>query len=224
MAINKVIKNSDGQEIHNKTNAGQVVTADGKTVQDFFNIGGTVNGDLIVKGDSKKVSISDSSGNNVWNLCPTPNALSFILNKGTAEHFYFSPSELSPIHGSTAKSLGSASSSWQDIFLSGCVKESTGYTKLPNGMIMQWGSYVHGIQGSYVYTPRITLPIAMNFIAFADATCGWNSSEGSQSYCDIVLVNTTRLPSTNQISLNIKSTVSGLPLLNFQFMWFVIGF
>ena len=36
-------------------------------------------------------------------------------------------------------SLGHPNSPWQDIWLNGCQKSQTGYTKLPNGLILQWG-------------------------------------------------------------------------------------
>lgn len=39
------------------------------------------------------------------------------------------------------KTLGDANNRWKDIYLSGMSKDSNGYTKLPNGMIMQWGTF-----------------------------------------------------------------------------------
>ena len=58
-----------------------------------------------------------------------------------------------------ALDLGSSNYKWKNIYLSGVSKSKNGYTKLPNGLIMQWGTWVKtATETSSSYTYTINFP------------------------------------------------------------------
>ena len=57
--------------------------------------------------------------------------------------------------------LGVSSYRWKDIWLSSYSINTNGYTKLPNGLILQWGVFVtSGINANADLTSTVTLPIS----------------------------------------------------------------
>lgn len=62
--------------------------------------------------------------------------------------------------------LGGPSNNWKDIFLSGIMKGKNGYTKLPNGFILQWGeaNFTANSGGSTVTFPIEFPTICYNIV------------------------------------------------------------
>ncbi|MDU6304740.1 MAG: hypothetical protein E6585_23980 [Serratia marcescens] len=91
--------------------------------------------------------------------------------------------------GDVKRGLGLADKPWGDIHLKGVSKNPSGYTKLPNGMIMQWGdwettattttdSYTYGINFPVTFTSQclFVIPIAMTQVTsgnWAPKTCDY---------------------------------------------------
>lgn len=116
-AIYQVDNGSGFDEIHFKTKAKMVFLPDGRTLEEFMNNGGTINGPLRVGGTNPLTLYqmkSISAGDVIWSDDIYPNT------RGE-------------------ETLGNLEWTWKDIFLSGVGAGQTGYTKLPNGFILQWG-------------------------------------------------------------------------------------
>lgn len=126
--------------------------------------------------------------------------------------------------GKYGKSLGTTDNQWQDIFLQGASKNTTGYTKLPNGMFMAWGSInVYTNNAGFGTRTEVTLPILFQRILNVGGTCSYNIDSDSDSYIENNSVSVCAL--TNQlISVKSKMIDSNVPNQTFQLRWFVLGY
>ena len=104
-----------------------------------------------------------------------------------------------------ALDLGSSNYKWKDIYLNGVNKNANGYTKLPNGLIMQWGT-AKSWSGGHIWT---TYPIT-----FPNSTLSVNLSLITDNVSGIVNCN-----SFNNSGLNFVSNLSQLDV-----KWVAIGY
>ena len=166
---------SSWDEIMFKTTADQVVLNNGETVQNFFDKGGIIGGNY---GSSNKTALLDNitNGGAIGLRCKTGDGYSravFLAAPPTSSTKHsFRPDTYS----SGAVDLGSSDVLFGDLYLNGFNRASNGYTKLPNGLILQWGKvnvYFGGGNNSYIYG---LLPIAFSTIILShQGICSGNS-------------------------------------------------
>ena len=114
------------------------------TWETFKNTGGEINGDIAIEkhlanlriGDSFNIKTHDQNTelSSDWNK-------SIVLRVRSNASDSASYVRLNGVNfaGNGNMSLGEESTPWNDIYLKGVSKSQTGYTKLPNGMLLQWG-------------------------------------------------------------------------------------
>ena len=114
------------------------------TWEAFKNNGGAINGDIAIEkhlanlriGDSFNIKTHDQNTelSSDWNK-------SIVLRVRSNATDSASHVRLNNVNfaGNGNMSLGEQSTPWTDIYLKGVSKSQNGYTKLPNGLIMQWG-------------------------------------------------------------------------------------
>lgn len=83
-------------------------------------------------------------------------ATSLIMSVANAERYQFGHDGIHPLWTNDL-SLGMQSRTWKDIWLGTFSKDTAGYTKLPNGMILQWGNGGFSVGQS---SNTLTFPIA----------------------------------------------------------------
>ena len=105
--------------------------------------GGTINGNLT----AVQLATKSPSNNYRW-AEETHNTGYKIISSNTnpstgdwREEFIMAYDGFAPKND---KVLGTLENPWNDIFIKGVSKNNNGYTKLPNGMILQWGEYYEG--------------------------------------------------------------------------------
>ena len=126
--------------------------------------------------------------------------------------------------GTNSQHLGHPNSPWADLHLSGVSKSQNGYTKLPNGMIMQWGTYNQYIVPRGTHTTEITMPICYpKENLFSCANINYNYTKGSDSHIEHINVSVNRV---NGDKLKIKAMdVSNLDVeTTFEVFWFSLGY
>ena len=108
---------------------------------------------------------------------------------------------------------------WSNIFLDGVSKNTNGYTKLPNGMILQWG-IAEGRIGDFI---TVTLPIAFpNKILICGATVSKNmTSEFGNMHLQATWASCNRWENVNvQVIFGGNSPTKDI----LQGDWFAIGY
>ena len=161
-----------------------------KEFGDFLENGGEIGGTITFpKGIARQISqkiglrskdytqrsgISNYNGYPTWSaIIEDPdddnntNGLLFMLGSGSGDAY--NDNYLRPLKMGYAQknNIGSENVPWDDIFLKGVSKGTNGYTKLPNGMILQWGTFtVDGTKGGTATFPisftKGTIPV-VNF-------------------------------------------------------------
>lgn len=89
--------------------------------------------------------------------------------------------------------LGDSSRNFTDLHLTGVSKATNGYTKLPNGMIMQWGKLVGSVQ-----TVQITLPTSFKVGCVPIVVCSALSTSPSNSNTSVSSVTTSGFTLTKE--------------------------
>lgn len=121
---------------------------------EFLKNGGTLMGTLNFSKDSTATIDEIKTSRDI--LCfGTSNREVVIESKGLRPSLRLS-SELS---------LGRPDIPWKDVHLTGKSIANTGYSKLPNGLILQWGQVTIGAQPGSFAEITITLPVAINSYA-----------------------------------------------------------
>lgn len=117
--------------------------------------------------------------------------------------------------------LGSDEARWQEIYLGNYSKNANGYTKLPNGMIMQWGQIDITISNSNNGAITATLPIAFSTsVRSFGAICSGNSFGWGNS--DLIIGNagcsntTIRWTCSTRNGVNVNGSV--------QVTWWILGY
>ena len=140
------------------------------TWETFKNTGGTIGGN--VKFNNNNIEITNNIiQSNLSELALNDNnnygyATVVLKNKGQGI------GEFTAREGQNID-LGSPSVGFQDVYIQGLSKDVNGYTKLPNGMIMQWGQ--SGISSGQV-SNTISFPIVFPN-KFFSLTCNLTGSE-----------------------------------------------
>lgn len=113
--------------------------------------------------------------------------------------------ELRPTnHGKDVTALGGQYHNFKDIWLSGFSKSANGYTKLPNGMILQWGTVtLPATTSSNTFSLPLTFPIT-NLCAYVSIFDQGNIS--SSSACRLLNFNTASIQIANSLNVGMKAT------------------
>lgn len=113
-----------------------------------------------------------------------------------------------------------------NLFFGGYNLSNNGYTKLPNGMILQWGEFNWVICGGGVNNySSVTLPISFpNNNTMCSASINYNKGEDSGAWIEYVSVNARSNGRTGLHfnAVNFHNTWSGDK--TFTFRWFAIGY
>lgn len=88
---------------------------------------------------------------------------------------------------------------------------TSGYQKLPSGLIVQWGSYAGGVNNPTISLP-IAFPIACQIVIASSFIVG-----ASQTEVPVITAKTTS-------SFNAKQLASGVGATTNPFLWFAIGY
>ena len=138
------------------------------TWETFKNTGGAINGDIAIEkhlanlkiGDSFNIKTYDQNTelSSDWNK-----SIVLRIRSNATDSASYVRLNRANFAGNGNISLGEESTPWTNVYLKGVLKESSGYTKLPNGLIMQWGDFEmtpSTTSNSYSYT--ISFPITFS--------------------------------------------------------------
>lgn len=128
--------------------------------------------------------------------------------------------------GAGKMDIGNPTTPFKDIFLDGISKETTGYTKLPNGLILQWGNNDLVIPKGGTISSLFTLPVSFtqSYGLFGAAQASLNVSGGNTGFIDYVTCVCT-VSSKNQIRLSASDNASKLASsLTFRINWMVLSY
>ena len=178
------------------------------TWETFKNTGGVINGSVTSSGDWASYGCKDSSGTNIWYTYSVPNDDSLIKAYLDEEHFYYSPREFSPVWNSSDKALGSEVSRWSNIYLKGSSLHTNGYTKLPNGLLLQWGKSTSWNGGKLWIEYPISFPSNVVNVSIT-------SLENVNSNCKTIF----STPDVSNTGFNAVSNVNQI-----GFFWIAIGY
>ena len=162
---------------------------------------------LLIGGSSTKIAnsvdILNESANRIISL-ENSDALSIIL-KDKHGNYYATPAQFGgteiqfnvDIKG-TNKKLGSSGKGFSEAWFGGYKKANTGYTALPNGMVMEWGyTTINGSSAptwvAFPLTFSITQPVVTATVVGGNLTSGVNHTVWIESY--------------NQYGFNARSSV-----------------
>ena len=155
------------------------------------------------------------------------NGLLFMLGSGV-EGDPYKDNYVRPLKMGYAQknNIGSVNVPWDDIYLRGVSKQANGYTKLPNGLIMQWGGKDLKISGgggnSYIST---SLPISFSsMILCCGATIDYNITENSGAWIEYINLN---VRPNGKVGLHFNATNIHKMWTGdktFRIMWFAVGY
>ncbi|MGY5237932.1 gp53-like domain-containing protein [Clostridium tertium] len=167
-ATYKVHNGTDFDEINFKTIMEQVKFPDGTSLLDFFNNGGKINGDL----DLVKNGITSHFGYSSFTpVCSSWSVKGGIIETPVGMNLAVHPGQWSALlpFVNNDLSLGNEYYKFKDIWIGEFLKSPNGYTKLPNGFILQWG-VVDAQHNNNIYYPIIFPNVALAVIASATGT------------------------------------------------------
>lgn len=120
--------------------------------------------------------------------------------------------------------LGSPSIGFQNVYIQGLSKSQPGYTKLPNGFIMQWGILNVDINPPNSFSFDVILPIAFpTETLYCSGNVKYNFTKDNDHYIEHINVSIQTLGSDR---LRIKARDVGVldTASRFQVHWFAIGY
>lgn len=143
-AVYKVDNGTDFDEIHFKTKAAQVFCNDGKTVEsqladfmNFLNNGGKI-GNLTLYTDEAGFQTVQGTGTHIRFCSDGGGSLAscqIVIGNDNGQRL------MRPITSQAKQiDLGSVAYPFKDLYLGTFATTDNGYTKLPNGLILQWGT------------------------------------------------------------------------------------
>lgn len=154
-ATYKVHNGTDFDEINFKTILEQVKFPDGTSLLDFINNGGNIagtriNGTDLIFPNTRGVQ---APAGNITRVGLFANGLSVdLISDGGVKRF-------EPFHANQYE-LGTVNFPWKDVWGGAFSKGGSGYTKLTNGFILQWGRAMIAPGTSGSITTGINFPIA----------------------------------------------------------------
>lgn len=128
-------------------------------------------------------------------------------------------------------SLGYSNRKWDQLhcdtaYIGKYNKAANGHTTLPNGTIIQWGTFEMVVPKVQWGAASKTIKLPVTFPtrnAAAIATCAWNTSWGNTNSIDRITT-ATASPSTSEITVLAQTTVVLSADINFSFKWVAIGY
>ena len=186
------------------------------TWETFKNTGGTIGGNIAVNGYVKSKENFYSTGTNDVGLMSDTSGVKY---SSVSKILY--PTLTDEI------TLGNSSLRWKDIYLNGINKNANGYTKLPNGLIMQWGKFTINLSGGGDNSSKITnctFPIRfVNDVVNQGAICTYNLSSKGISWTSAINCS-AMVNSLSEITIESRAINSSTPNNNFEIRWFAIGY
>lgn len=199
-ATYKVHNGVDFDEIMFQTIADQVlITKDGMTLGEFLRNGGAIGGGYLGAFANGLVFGKDG----------IPDSRVQTLYSGDIN--MFGPSVTKKV------SLGYDTNAWKEAWIGSYSNADNGYTTLPNGFILQWGTIVMG-QGFQHATYPLKFP---NKTLFCDATVIFNVTLNNNSSVNTAFANA--IPSDDskaQITLHQLAGSTNI----FRVLWFAVGY
>ena len=189
----------------------------------FKNNGGAINGTINVNDANLNGSLNFSGILNNTDL-KTENKKIFDVKRDTGDQIYFGNGSLKMVLDAKEFNAYGAFNCHSGINIPNNSISSIGYTKLPNGLIMQWGSIdVSVAQGSHVSTV-VTLPIAFSKnIVTCCSSVSWNSTDNSTGWLDNYTSNVGRKALTN-INVIVKNVAGSPGTKKLNVGWIALGY
>ena len=184
-------------------------------VEDWNNFksnGGEIGGNVISKGYVKTSENFYSTGTNDVGLMSDTSGVKY---SSVSKILY-------PTLNDTV-SLGNSSLRWKDVYLTGVSKSTNGYTKLPNGMIMQWGTVDMSIDQNSVVTQQVTLPVVYsNKILSCFANAMWNNTDNSSGWTDNLITQCSTIAKSN-ITIVVRNLSETSGFKTYKINWMTLG-
>lgn len=201
-ATYKVHNGVDFDEIMFQTIADQVlITKDGMTLGEFLRNGGTIGGGYLGAFANGLVFGKDG----------IPDSRVQTLYSGDIN--MFGPSVTKKV------SLGYDTNAWKEAWIGSYLNASNGYTTLPNGFILQWGTYEDtslNVSTYYNTTFPITFPTTL-LNSFISAYAWDNNSN--------VILTTARSTGSSNSYLQVRAnSASNSTIVKWGFRWVAIGY
>lgn len=121
--------------------------------------------------------------------------------------------------------LGKPTNTFKDLWLGSSNKSTNGYTKLPNGIILQWGRFFQDIPSSggevkYDFNYPITFP---NFVAYVDCSAVFNQTLANHSW--LTPIRSACVPWSNTGASAVNASMKTMDRsYNILFEWIAIGY
>lgn len=223
-ATYKVHNGTDFDEINFKTILEQVKFPDGTSLLEFFNNGGKINGDL----DLVKNGITSHFGYSSFTpVCSSWSVKGGIIETPVGMNLAVHPGQWSALlpFVNNDLSLGNEYYKFKDIWIGEFLKSPNGYTKLPNGFILQWGQVTFVIDTGTNIMQTINFPISFpNVCLFSNINCNFNRTLGNLTWTDIVNIRATPT-SKSELTYYGKHYGATMPqAFEFSAMWLAIGY
>ena len=151
----------------------------------FKNNGGKINGDIEIEKHLANLKIGDSFNIKTYDQRTDLSSdwyKAIILRVRSNASDTASYVRLNGVNfaGDGNISLGEESTPWTDIYLKGVSKSDNGYTKLPNGLIMQWGLYhCSGGLDTGVYTIQFPITFPNKVLNCVTSVGGFSEHEAN---------------------------------------------
>ena len=193
------------------------------TWETFKNTGGTINGTINVNDANLNGSLNFSGVLNNTDL-KTENKKIFDIKRDTGDQIYFGNGSLKMVLDAKEFNAYGAFNCHSGINIPNNSISSIGYTKLPNGLIMQWGSFDMSIgQSSYVLQ-QVTLPLVYsNKIVSCFANAMWNNTDSGTGYIDNLITQCSTIAKSN-ITIGVRNFSGTSGIKNFKINWLTIGY
>ena len=126
-------------------------------------------------------------------------------------------------YGSIA-TLGDFNNRWGDVYIGNQIHDTNGFTKLTNGLIVQWGKFTVNCGYRDSIKTDVTLPITFpNRVFFQSAICTWNMSLHNYDWTSAIL-NSAISIGTNMLRIETRGIVSEMPKNVYEINYFIVGF
>lgn len=187
------------------------------------------------KDYTQRMGLSNYNGYPCWSaIIEDPendnNTNGLLLMLGTGSGDAYNDNYLRPLKMGYAQknNIGSTNVPWDNIFLTGSSKSTNGYTKLPNGMILQWGTKTVNVavnDSGTSFFSTITFPIEFPTKMVSKVLTSHGSiSESPYPPIGTTITETSYTTSSIQVKIGIVSANNTAKARAVQIDYFVIGY
>ena len=201
--------------------AGVTFLKDGKTVQDFFDKGGTIGGPIVTNRVERVIPVNTiEDGYAVALALQSANGLDkleLLLGKDSGKKALY------PIQ---RYGLGTPGFAFSEIWAGDFSKSINGYTQLPNGYILQWGTFRTNFTtntAGTTDTQTIYFPIQFpTKVLNVGCTVGKNANFGNATWTSVI--SASAVPYVTGFSSEARINVTtGNATCNYDIQWVAIG-